>query len=636
VFRCRIYLGFVVGAVIFSGVAGTRMVAEDSIGERPPTPRSIKVKIQRGTSGMIPLRTIGKPGQELEFIIRELPKYGTLTPETGGKGIGEYQIEYRHLGDGAADLFTYAVRSAGSPVSVAATVAIQIFDPPPRLEVEPKLLDFGATPLGTTRSAFFTIRNGGGGILEGEILLPKDLSLKADAEYRLRAGEKRTFEVTYRPTVRGSYRREVHILKNALGELTAIGEALPLFTLDQTAAVLAPSGTDGTRSSRIGVRNMGESPIVLQIAAETDAPMIVPAELSVPPWDWASFEVRVPGKMTGAISAKVSVNFDVQKETIDVSSDIAPARIGFVGDAKQTVRTSRERPAAVADFRVTNSGGRLATVQWEILNRDRTRGAVDSGHTFTLEPGQVIKVPVSVTYDDGDLDVAFRCESQELRAKIVNVREVENVARTPDVAQAASPFRAFGDEPFRQPVVTFDESERLSNADRLTMRDLTKALVGGVGEVGKEGPRAKSITGISSKSAVLTWAPPPEGNVDSYRLEVRVLFSGTATTTDVESEWQPIANVPIIQNPDGTFSARLQGLNKRRQHNIRVRAKLKDGEWTKSSERFMFWTVPSVEERRTEAFVKGTLIVLGVLGAGVGAFYYYYRRRHVEGVQPGA
>ena len=67
-----------------------------------------------------------------------------------------------------ADSFTFAVQAVDSPVSAAASITITVSEEPPALSVVHSV-DFGSVQVGEMREEQITLRNSGGGILEGRM-----------------------------------------------------------------------------------------------------------------------------------------------------------------------------------------------------------------------------------------------------------------------------------------------------------------------------------------------------------------------------------------------------------------------------------------------------------------------------------
>ncbi len=589
---------------IWFGVGGGYASAADrSVGERPPSPLAIQVTVERGASAPIRLRSQGKPGQLIDFLVRTPPKHGVLTPAEGGRGVDELVVQYRHLGDGAVDTFTYAVRSAGSPVSIAATVTIRIWDRPPKLQVEPALLDFGVKKLGSPEERQFTLRNVGGGVLVGEILVPDGVKLDSVAAYELRAGDSRTWTATFLPHRIGRFREEIRVAPNAAGALTAIGNVQPLFGVDHSEQTLTldPSG-NGSRIGSTGIRNYTGEPLQARISGAEDLEVQLPAAVSVAPWGWSPVNFTVSGAVVTGGTTRVMIESGAQSESLVLRVPKSPARLEFEDAATsvQTVQAGLSTPEVTVEFRLINRGGEPANVTWRTA---RSHGG-PSGR-FTLEAQRLIRVPVTLQATSGSAVVEFASYGTTLSG---TVHILPATAQTQSKAHGhtrtqTSPSQNAGPvEKALAPTEQFEGvGEPLTPDEAKLFSSLQNAFLGPP-ETGPAGPQNLTATNIYSTGATIVWESPPDsatsgGSVapTEFRVELRRLTSGTSPTEPVTGEWQPLGNVLVERTASGALRAQLRGLQRDALHVIRVRAQLADGTWTGPSERLAFRT------RRTEA-----------------------------------
>ncbi len=626
-------------AAVLVGLLGAAQTAhsqpeEDAIIERPPIAQEVRATVERGKSVTIRLKAHGKPGQKIVFIIRRPPEHGVLEPAKGGIGLETFNIIYRHLGDGAVDSFEYATKSAGSPVSVAARVTIRITEPRPILEVKPSLLDFGTLFIGETASRQFEVRNAGGGVLKGSIVVSPRLKLEGAPDYELGPGQSRIWSVTFAPQRQGSLREEILVQRNAYGRLTAIGESRPLFVLAPESLDLKASGTDGTRTGTLQVRNVTDKTLKVTARGPKGWPVQLTDELALAGGETGEISLSLSGSHVQRVAAEISVQAGAQTLKVPVVAPPAPARIEFLDSDR--VRLVAGHGSSKTEFRVINRGGEPCAVAWA-ADSPTTPKAM-SGR-FELQPGQMARVPVTIDRRvRGETRVRFESGGQTLTG-FVSVADDERQAA---FASSTPPKR--GDSQFPQTqdsgIANSDAPQAEVPASSILMLTHEEAKQLGVvwqafygnEEKGAAGPRELRLERASQTAAVLSWLPPPTEDARDYRLELRVLRSGTGDKI-LEAEWRPLQNVEIAKKEDGRIYGELKGLQRLQTHTVRVRAKVDPERWTRPSNLLEFFTAPS-ERERFWADVAGWTLAIGLALVVIGGVVWIWRRSRSQFLGP--
>ncbi len=615
--------------IILFGVAQplSAQPADGPIAERPPIAQEVLASVERGKAVVIKLEARGKPGQKIDFIIRRQPRYGVLEPAAGGLGVGIFKIVYKHLGDGAFDSFEYAVKSGGSPVSMAALVKVRVTEPQPILEVEPNLLDFGAIEIGETASCQFKIRNAGGGVLKGVLTVPPRLKLEGPPNYELGPGRSRTWRITFTPQREGLLREEILVQRNAYGRLTAIGEGRPLFVHAPKSVRLMHTGTVGARAAALQIRNMTDRELRVSTLGPAGWPIQFTEELILARQAAGEISLLVSGSHVEPIAGEITVKAGAQAVQVHVVAPAAPARIEFLETDR--VQLVAGRGSQKAEFSVINRGGEQCLVTWTADTATIQKAL--SGR-FDLLPGQMARVPVTIHESmRGEMRVRFESGKQTLTG-IISV--VEDSRSTDSAPAASSQVVAAHPSQWKNSSAASPDAP-VSQTSSLTLAPEEFKQLGviwqafqGAEEEGVVGPRELRFERASGKGAVLSWLPSPDSKESEYRLELRVLRSGTGDKI-LEAEWRPLPNVVTSKKEDGRLYGELKGLQRLRMHTVRVRGKLSGGAWTRPSNPVEFFTAPT-EQERFWAGVAGWGGAAGVAAGILGALAWLWHRRRTH------
>jgi HYDIN/CFA65/VesB family protein len=262
--------------VLLTLLAGASIQAEpkDPPLVPPPMAQAQTVSIFRGDNIEVPLRAQGRAPSQLKFLIRSYPSKGRLG-EIRLTGPKSAEVTYSHDGTSeGGDSFTFAVQAIDSPVSAAAPVTISISEEPPRLSVV-KSVDFGTMEVGTTREAEITLRNSGGGELEGQMEVPPPWRIIGSKEYHLGRKQKDTVRVACAPSEPEEYAGKLAFSHDARVTVDLTAHAISPFELNPAREIeLTSQNADPLRSADLAVRNRTMRDRTLRIT--------LPAELAAP------------------------------------------------------------------------------------------------------------------------------------------------------------------------------------------------------------------------------------------------------------------------------------------------------------------------------------------------------------------
>ena len=159
----------------------------------------------------------------------------------------------------------------------------------PVIAVSPGGLDFGLVGVGRTKDLTLTVRNAGGGLLQGKVAAEAPFSVEEPA-YSLHSGQSQSITVRYRPTGPGTNQQPLLFTGGGTAKVPALGWArfppsapgkprsisrhsrsfaeadsadfIVRYYSDETSYVLKPTLTEG------GFQSICDRPLVLKLASQ--------------------------------------------------------------------------------------------------------------------------------------------------------------------------------------------------------------------------------------------------------------------------------------------------------------------------------------------------------------------------------
>lgn len=243
----------------------------------------------------ITLQVAGRIVEPLDFLIRKPPRSGTLSDlrRTGRNSASVLYTPNRNATP-SDDAFTFAAKSADSPVSAPATIWVRLTERPPVLDF-PTTLDFGTIFLGDSTELDLPLANSGGGTAYGQLNPPPPWRMVGKPDYALRANAKTSLRIAFEPKDERSYLAKLSVGPEPKSVVELSGRAIAPLSWPPTGLVISPEA-----------RAQGAAE--LTVTNQTDQPR----ELN---FTWPEF-LRGPSSLT--IPARESA-------TLSVSADAAPA-----------------------------------------------------------------------------------------------------------------------------------------------------------------------------------------------------------------------------------------------------------------------------------------------------------------------
>ena len=350
---------------------------KEPLPEVPPPAQPLAVKVPRGESVDIALRIYGRKNEALKYLIRTPPKSGKLT-EPKVVALEVSSVTYTPPADLAitSDRFSYAVQN-GAGVSAAVDVVITITDLPPQLAVS-GALDFAPMLAGAVAVKTLEITNRGGGLAEGRAEVEVPWKIEGPAKYRLGAGVRAVFKITFAPEKGGAFESAVRFTSQPEMSVRVRGEALEAIAVTPARLVLQSAAGDPVRTGEFEIANQTDTE--RRVTLSVGPRLQVPAELTVPAHGRVSAPVRTAAEDVAALEGEVRV----EAAGLTVRVAVRAARVGpLVRAVRGPVAFGRvdAARAASASFELENFGGEEASVRWEI------------GAPFVMEQAAVTLAP---------------------------------------------------------------------------------------------------------------------------------------------------------------------------------------------------------------------------------------------------
>ena len=356
--RRDFFLGFII-LLFWSPLAHSKEKKEETI-PVPPFPISSHVQVFMDQPKKIALKASGRIEEPIKFLIRKKPLRGSLGEirfKTPKIAFVEY-IPDKGTRPGE-DFFTYAAQSIDSPVSVAATIRIDLLPRPPALSY-PRTLDFGEVPVGDSACREIFITNAGG----------KDASLgiRAKTPWKLAepvpdivpSGGEAVVTLFFEPLALGDYNDKLSLTLNEVEFVRLQGTAVDI--LSWPVKGLEISSEMRAHAQSIDFTNKTDTARTLTI----DWPETLRAtrKIELPPEKTVSVSVEVPPEAPPAFQYRGDVSFRSNQFSATFPLVIHPAPPRLVINPENILALC-EVPLgdpAVGNFTVSNTGGESAEV----------------------------------------------------------------------------------------------------------------------------------------------------------------------------------------------------------------------------------------------------------------------------------
>ena len=502
---------------------------KEPLPEVPPPAQPLAVKVPRGEAVDIALRIYGRKNEALKYLIRTPPKSGRLT-EPKVVDLEVSTVTYTPPADLAItrDRFSYAVQN-GAGVSASVDVAITITDQPPQLAL-PGALDFAPMLAGATAVKTLEITNRGGGLAEGKAEVEAPWKIDGPAKYRLGAGARAVFKITFAPEKGGAFESAVRFTSQPETSVRVRGEALEAIAVTPARLVLQSAAGDPVRTGEFEISN--QTGAAQRVTLSGGPRLQVPAELTVPAHGRVSAPVRTAAEDVAALEGEVRA----EAAGLTVRVAVRAARVGpLVRAARGPVVFGRvdAAKAAGASFELENFGGEEASVRWEI------------GAPFVMEQAAVTLAPgEKKTLVLRTQPAAAAGKYRAWLTAVVGAQKVEIPVEAELFAKAAPAAAPRAGTPVRTVSAASPPDAVAAAEDASAEPPPAAELPANVAALRVDlfRPEGAGLTRLTATSATLEW-PAALAATEKFRFESRRVVADAAG--ELQAVWEEIPKVSV-------------------------------------------------------------------------------------------
>ncbi len=294
-----------------------------SEGAAPPPVVAQSVVVRPGETVVVPLGIHGVRGEQLEFLIRSLPRFGKLSA-VRATGVNSAQVSYTApLGGAEEDRFTYAVRGReGMSAPGMVSISIPVVPAQPARLVAPEEVDLPKVFPGQRATADVELRNTGGTALEGAASVPAPWSIEGEKRYRIGPGERMVLKIAFVAEKAGTFKTDIALGPDQRRDVAVKCEVEDALLVSQTSLLLRSVPDDRSRKAVLQISNRSEEEIA--VVATTDArlsadkifPVPARGKVDVPVAADEAVEVAFDGRMilqTKAWRVEIPVHVEARK-----------------------------------------------------------------------------------------------------------------------------------------------------------------------------------------------------------------------------------------------------------------------------------------------------------------------------------
>lgn len=588
--------------------------------ERIPQPYPGKSVAVRGVPTRILLRAATNSTRQVEFLIRQEPRYGKLEGPIAVDGSAEAIVTYTAFPGRTEvrDAFKFAVRLPGEQVSLSVPVEIGITEPMPDIKVTPEL-NFGRVLVGKVRAELLRIDNFGRGAFAAELSFPEGGPWSADLPggiVSVDAGKAVEIPILFRPDVVQGFRYSVEF---EVGDQRLIcqlsGEGIPPLIARPRSLQLTYDEETGARTGSVTIENLSEETAPLEVRVE-------PASLIA---STAPAEIG-PG---AGVPIQVSAAADAAK------GDLAGKIVAMRGDYSLEIPVKAAAVPAIIEVASGAQGGQVdfGTVDQGFSGSDRVL-VVHNGGGVAAATKALIDPPFRA---DWISDAGLLVPGAKSRLKVsLTTTEIGEFARTLLLQFPGGEVRV----PVRGRVSlpdlkTIREREREQSA-ALKPKALPRALENSVNQAGEalealvmrvgatevireyepEVPRVQAVKVERQRptSLEICWDPPAAGL--RYAMEA-LIMRYSPDHQKILPVWVPVDTV-AIKEKDGKPTALLDGMSPASEIQIRFLSIDGEGRYSFPSPPFKLTTAAP-----GRGWLFYTLWGLGLIALGAGGFIGY-------------
>ncbi len=308
----------------------------------------------------ISLHIAGRIVEPLSFLIRKLPRHGTLS---GLRRTGRNSASILFTPDPAAgpcdDFFSFAAQSVDSPVSAPATVWMRIVERPPVLE-HPEEIDFGKVYLGDRVERSMELKNSGGGVAAGKLNPNPPWIAGGIGSFRVPSGQQSRVLLVFEPLEERDFSDRIQLGADPKSFVTVRGSGIAPIIWPRDGLVFAPADRAGN-SAAITFTNNTPAERTLQL----DWPDYLKAarEVTLPPDGSAVMKVEIMAPLSFHSQGEVAVRSGNFKSLLPVTVFPAPAKLSIDPEHVLKLGETKTSRDLKGRFTVRNTGGSDAPLQ---------------------------------------------------------------------------------------------------------------------------------------------------------------------------------------------------------------------------------------------------------------------------------
>lgn len=525
-----------------------RTHAKEPIIITPPLVKPATVSIPPRQPSPVYLRAEGRIEEPMTFLIRRPPKHGELGEikrVDRNTAVVIYTPEDNSLKD---DDFTYAAKSADSPVSASAVISLRIVDPPAVLEYA-KELNFGAVFLGDQSQQTLSIRNTGGATATGSIIANPPWRVEGSSGFVIPGGSEGKVSLVFEPSDERDFRERILVGKGFPVQVTGTGVAPVSWPRD--GVVIRPE----VREAGVAIVLRNNTPKPLEISFQWPDPVSAPPSVTLPADGRESIHVGVKPGAGGSYTGDVRASIGHYSFTIPIKIYPEPPRI-LISPASLTLKVNKQH-LAEGNFAVA-------------LSRESSPSL-----NFTLPSGMTVTPSPSDGMPAEGLNRAFSVALDLGRAS----------ALSGEIFVEAS-----GCAPMRLPYKVERENREVRGTTGPVEKFLRIPTVSQPVTSATQLPRIDKIWLLSSEAhdvSVIWKKPSPE--IQAFRVERRVMKTDSLGQLAIKWVRWPEAK---IEDKGDTFIARFAHLPENSRWTIQIVPLDKDGNSGPPSPAFAIATKP--------------------------------------------
>jgi hypothetical protein len=351
-----------------------------------PEARPAAVRFVAGQSVEIQLSAAAGTVRQVEFLIRQMPQYGTLSairPDVTDPS--KAVVTYYHSSQQAAlaDNFTFACRVGEGSWSAPATVTLVGQRMEPKIEIIENP-SFGKIFTGEEKMSRVTVRNVGSSPLEQALTWQEPWS--GPATLSVPVGGTQEFLVTFRPTKSGEYRQDMVIQPGVSSSRVILyGDSALPFSVSPSRLQLEFKETTRERAAIISLVNARDA--VVKAEVTLPAGLMGPSSVELAPSSRTDVRLYLPDGHVEKFSGKVVIRSGASSMSVDIDAKPTPATMKLVSPTEGGIDFGRvtSKRGPVREVVVENGGGESLVVEAKAI----TPFALDSaGAAVTIEPRQ--------------------------------------------------------------------------------------------------------------------------------------------------------------------------------------------------------------------------------------------------------